>query len=94
MADANMVQTMIASVGFPIVAVIGLAWFIHKAFERFTTQNERREEKLYAVIEAAQTTNKELTETNSKFVAVLHAYASDLDEIKNDVSEIKTNLKG
>ena len=92
--DVTMIQSMIASIGFPIVAVIGLAWFIYKAFEKFTTQSEKREEKLYTVISQAQETNERLTKTNAEFVEVLHSYKSDLDEIKNDVSEIKENMKG
>lgn len=92
--DVTMIQSMIASIGFPIVAVIGLAWFIYKAFEKFTAQSEKREEKLYTVISEAQTTNERLTQTNAEFVEVLHSYKSDLDEIKDDVSEIKQNMKG
>lgn len=92
--DISMIQSMITSIGFPIVSVIALAWFIYKAFEKFTAQSEKREEKLYTVIAQAQETNEKLTHTNSEFVEVLHSYKSDLDEIKNDVSEIKENMKG
>lgn len=89
-----MIQSMITSIGFPIVAVIALAWFIYKAFEKFTSQSEKREEKLYTVIAQAQETNERLTETNAEFVNVLKTYKNDLDEIKEDVSEIKQNMKG
>lgn len=92
--DVTMIQSMIASIGFPIVAVIALAWFIYKAFEKFTAQSEKREEKLYTVILQAQETNERLTKTNSEFVEVLHSYREDLDSIKDDVSEIKQNMKG
>lgn len=92
--DVTIIQSMIASIGFPIVAVIALAWFIYKAFEKFTAQSEKREEKLYTVISQAQETNERLTKTNSEFVEVLHSYREDLDSIKDDVSEIKQNMKG
>ncbi|MCM1526696.1 MAG: hypothetical protein NC091_05560 [Bacteroides sp.] len=92
--DVNMIQSMITSIGFPIAAVIALAWFIYKAFEKFTAQSERREEKLYTVISQAQETNERLTATNSEFVEVLHSYKADLDEIKSDIGEIKENMKG
>ena len=92
--DINTIQTLITSLGFPIVCVIALGWFIYKAFEKFTSQAENREEKLYTVISQAQETNERLTQTNAEFVSVLNTYKSDLDEIKSDVNEIKENMKG
>lgn len=92
--DINTVQTLITSLGFPIVCVIALGWFIYKAFEKFTAQSEKREEKLYTVIAQAQETNERLTQTNAEFVAVLNTYKSDLEDIKADVSEIKETMKG
>ena len=92
--DVNTVQTLITSLGFPIVCVIALGWFIYTAFEKFTSQAEKREEKLYTVIAQAQETNERLTQTNAEFVSVLNTYKSDLDEIKSYVSEIKQTMKG
>lgn len=92
--DVNTIQTLITSVGFPIVCVLALGWFIYKAFEKFTAQSEKREEKLYTVLANAQETNERLSETNAEFVTVLNTYKSDLEEIKSDVSEIKENMKG
>ena len=92
--DVNTVQTLITSLGFPIVCVIALGWFIYKAFEKFTSQSEKREEKLYTVIAQAQETNERLSKTNAEFVAVLNTYKSDLEDIKADVTEIKENMKG
>ena len=92
--DINTVQTLITSLGFPICVCIALSWFIYKAFEKFTAQAEKREEKLYTVIAQAQETNERLTQTNAEFVSVLNTYKSDLDEIKSDVNEIKENMKG
>ena len=57
-------------------------------------QNKEREDKLYEYIGKAQALNEQLTKTNSEFVEVLHSYKSDLDTIKNDVTEIKQNMKG
>ena len=92
--DVNTVQTLITSLGFPIVCVIALGWFIYKAFEKFTAQAEKREEKLYTVIAQAQETNERLTQTNAEFISVLNTYKSDLDEIKEDVNDIKQTMKG
>ena len=92
--DINTIQTLITSLGFPIVCVVALGWFIYKAFEKFTSQSEKREEKLYTVIAQAQETNERLSNTNAEFVSVLNTYKSDLEDIKADVSEIKENMKG
>lgn len=92
--DINTIQTLITSLGFPIVCVMALGWFIYKAFEKFTAQSEKREEKLYTVIAQAQETNERLSNTNAEFVSVLNTYKSDLEDIKADVSEIKENMKG
>ena len=92
--DVNTIQTLITSLGFPICVCVALGWFIYKAFEKFTSQSEKREEKLYTVIAQAQETNERLTQTNAEFVSVLNTYKSDLEDIKSDVSEIKQNMKG
>ena len=92
--DVNTIQTLVTTLGFPICVCVALGWFIYKAFEKFTAQSEKREEKLYTVIAQAQETNERLSKTNAEFVAVLNTYKSDLDEIKADVTEIKENMKG
>ena len=92
--DISTIQTLITTLGFPICVCVALGWFIYKAFEKFTAQSEKREEKLYTVIAQAQETNERLSQTNAEFVTVLNTYKSDLDEIKADVSEIKENMKG
>ena len=92
--DISTIQTLVTSLGFPICVCIALGWFIYKAFEKFTAQSEKREEKLYTVIAQAQETNERLSKTNAEFVAVLNTYKSDLEDIKADVTEIKENMKG
>ena len=92
--DVNTIQTLVTTLGFPICVCVALGWFIYKAFEKFTAQSEKREEKLYTVIAQAQETNERLSKTNAEFVTVLNTYKSDLDDIKADVSEIKENMKG
>lgn len=91
--DLNTIQTAISTLGFPIVMVIALGWFIWKLWTKSQEQNETRENKLYEVIGNAQAQNDALSRTNSEFVAVLNAYKSDLETIKNDVAEIKNVTK-
>lgn len=90
--DANTISQLITTLGFPIVLVGVLVWFIWRIYNDSKAQNETREEKLYEVISSAQIQNKELSETNAKFVGVLETYKSDLEEIKHDVTDIKSHL--
>ena len=92
--DVNTIQTAISTLGFPIVCVLFLGWFIWKIWMSQQDQNKEREDKLYEYIGKAQAVNEQLTKTNSEFLEVLHSYKSDLDTIKNDVTEIKQNMKG
>lgn len=92
--DVNTIQTAISTLGFPIVCVLFLGWFIWKIWMSQQEQNKEREDKLYEYIGKAQAVNEQLTKTNSEFVEILHSYKSDLDTIKNDVTEIKQNMKG
>jgi len=92
--DVNTIQNAISTLGFPIVCVLFLGWFIWKIWMSQQDQNKEREDKLYEYLGKAQAVNEELTKTNSEFVEVLHSYKSDLDTIKNDVTEIKQNMKG
>ena len=91
--DVGTIQTLISTLGFPIVCVIALGFFIWKIWNKAEARNEKREEKLYEVIAKAQAQNEQLSETNAQFVAVLSTYKSDLESIKNDVTEIKERIK-
>jgi predicted negative regulator of RcsB-dependent stress response len=90
--DLNMIQTAISTLGFPIICVIAMGWFIWKLWNKTQEQNEVRESKLYEVLGKAQEQNERLAQTNSEFVSVLNAYKSDLETIKSDVQDIKTQL--
>ena len=87
--DLNVIQQAISTFGFPIACVIFLAWFIWKIWNQQQDQNQNREEKLYECLGRANALNEQLTKTNSDFVQVLNTYKSDLETIKNDVTEIK-----
>lgn len=91
--DVSSIQQMITTLGFPIVCVITLAFFIWKIWTKNVEQNEKREEKLYVVVGKAQEQNEQLSKTNAEFVTVLNSYKEDLKEIKEDVTEIKSKLK-
>jgi hypothetical protein len=94
--DVNTISTLITTLGFPIVCVIGLGWFVYKIYQDTTKANEtnmekvqarckEREEKLYNEI-------KENREVNAQAIATIALYADRLEVIQNDVSEIKTDI--
>ena len=87
------IANMIATLGFPIVCVCALGWFVYVAFNKFLENNEKREEKLYTMIEDAKATNEKLLETNAEFVRAIETYNLDLSAIRNDVSIIKRHYE-
>ena len=87
------IENMVATMGFPIVCVIALAFFIWHIWKQSNEQNEKREEKLYVIIDKAQEQNERLSQTNSEFVSVLDSYKHDIQEIKTDVIEIKNKIE-
>lgn len=90
--DANTISQLITTLGFPIVLVGVLVWFIWQIYNDQKVNNHDREEKLYDVIAKAQEQNVELSNTNAKFVGILETYKSDLEEIKHDVTDIKNTI--
>ena len=90
--DLNVIQSAISTLGFPVVISIALMWFIWNLWTKTQEQNQVRESKLYEVLGKAQEQNERLAQTNSEFVSVLNAYKSDLETIKDDVKDIKSQL--
>ena len=76
--DVNMVVELIATLGFPIVAVVALGWFIFQIYKK----SESREDTLMNEIAETRVVNAQAIATISKF-------ADNLDVIKHDVEEIK-----
>lgn len=91
--NLEVIQTAISTLGFPIVIAIALMWFIWKLWNKTQEQNDKREMRLYEVIANAQVQNDALSKTNEKFVLVLNTYKDDLKSIKEDVADIKTQIK-
>lgn len=72
---------LIPTVGFPIACVIALGIFVFKIYKR----SEIREDQLMI----------ELTETrkvNAQAIETITKYADSLETMKNDISEIKTDM--
>ena len=79
--ELGVIVELITTVGFPIVCVLALGWFVWHIYK----QSVVREEKLM----------EEITENrliNQKFAEIIAGYEITLGEIKNDVKDIKDTL--
>lgn len=79
--DIMVISELIGVLGFPIVCVGALGFFIYKLWQ----QSAERENKLM----------NEITESrviNGKFAEIIAQYKVELDEIKVDVKDIKETL--
>lgn len=83
---------LISTVGFPIACVIGLGYFVYTIYQNMTLENEKREEKLYELVERSHNNNERLVAVNQEFVKVLETYKTDITDIKNDIADIKEKI--
>ncbi len=92
----TLISELLPTIGFPILCVIGLGWFIYKIYSDTTKQNaanmeavqtrcQEREEKLYQQLEKQN-------EINGKFAAIIAQYDVKLDHIQKDIDSIKTDV--
>ena len=91
--DINTMEGFINSVGFPILCVLGLAFFIWKAFGKITDRNYDREEKLYSMLGKTQEQLNNAQDTNAGFLKVLETFKKDQDEIRQDIEDIKEDIR-
>lgn len=92
----TMLAELIPTLGFPIIVCGILGWFVYKIYLDTTKQNQEnmtavqarckeREEKLYLQLEKQN-------EINGRFAEIIAQYEVKLDEIKDDVKEIKKDI--
>ncbi len=79
--DIDKLDNLITNVGFPIVCVLGMGFFIYRLYK----DSIIRENKLYTQIEESQSVNAKAIET------IAH-YAEKLDTIQQDVKDIKSDI--
>lgn len=79
---------LIGSVGFPIVCVAALAYFVWHIYK----QSVERENKLMAEITENRLVNEKAIETIAKYAERLTHIEDNITEIKNDVTLIKDKI--
>lgn len=83
----NEIATLISTLGFPIVAVLGMAWFFYKMWSSQDVRNKEREENLMSLVRELSTNLAELgriVDENTKVLAIL----------TEKVETIEDNMKG
>ena len=75
------IVSLISTLGFPIVAVIVLCWFIFRIYKK----SEQREDQLRQEL-------KENREINNKFADIISKYSVEITEIKADIKDIKEDI--
>lgn len=80
--DISIIETMISSLGFPIVMVGACGFFIWKMYHAQLMDKE----KLYAEL-------RKLIEVNRKFARIINAYTQKIDIVQEDIEEIKDNIR-
>lgn len=79
--EMDLVAQTIQTLGFPVACVIGMAWFV-----MYQAKNDRADkEKLYTELAENRTINKE-------FINTLQAVTNKIDNIQDDVNEIKSKI--
>lgn len=78
----------IPTVGFPIVVVIALGFFIYQIYKK----SEKREDALMQEIRESRMVNAEAIDTIAKYAEKLEAIQTDINEIKSDVVRITEHI--
>lgn len=81
--DLTMIQTIIQTLGFPIVMVGACAFFIWQMYKVQIADKQRLYEELSKCIAA-----------NKQFADIISTYTNKLDHIQKDVTEIKEKVGG
>lgn len=79
--DISTIADLVGVLGFPIVCVGALGFFVYKLWQ----QSAERENRLFTELTESRTINGE-------FAKIIAQYKVELDEIKVDVKDIKETL--
>ena len=94
---------LIPTLGFPIVCVLGLGWFIYKIYNDSQKEKEELAAQNAANMQAVQDRCQERedklyaqldkqTEYNGQFALIIQQHDMKLDTIQKDIDEIKTDV--
>ena len=91
-----MLLELLPTVGFPIVCVIAMGAFIFYIYKQTTKENAANMEKVQARCKEREDKLNKIIEENQKInaeaIATITLYAAKLEDIQDDVKEIKTDI--
>lgn len=82
----NWVQ-IISTLGFPIVATIGCAFFIYRVWQAEQSQNTKREENMMSLVRELSTKLAELGRIVDENTKVLSVLKQDIDHLKETIHD-------
>lgn len=88
--DVAGLSTLISNLGFPIVCVIGLGWFLYQVFQKTTSQNESN---MKAVQERCAAREERLYQQIDKFGESLNSFNATLIRIDARLEAVEEHLK-
>ena len=83
----NEVATLITNLGFPIVCVIGCAYFINYIIKAERSENQKREEKYIETINKFSVVLEKVNDNLSGINKRLEFFENKLDEVCCDVTK-------
>lgn len=94
--NVETLTSLITSLGFPIVCVLGMGYFIFTIYKNTTKENKENMEQVQARCAAREAKLFEEIklnrEVNAKAIETIALYAEKLEIIQHDVSDIKKDL--
>lgn len=84
--ETNTYIDVIQNVGFPIFLVLALGYFVYQIYK----QSVKREDTLYIELGKSREVNEKAIDTIARYVEKLDVIQTDIKEIKNDITIIKT----
>ena len=86
--DVGTITSLISTLGFPIVCVVALGFFVFKLWQ----QSAEREKTLMSEITENRLVNEKAIETIALYADRLTHIETSMEAIKNDVSDIKNKI--
>jgi phosphopantetheine adenylyltransferase len=86
--DVSTITSLIGTVGFPIVCVLALGFFVYKLWQ----QSAQREDKLMTNLTECRLVNEKAIETIALYADRLTHIENNVEAIKNDVVDIKQKI--
>lgn len=90
--DLDAILNVISSVGFPIACAIALGIFIWKITITMITNQKEREDKLYDELAECRVINEKAITTIAQYATRLESIQEDVTDIKMDMTTIKAKV--